>query len=157
MNGNTVIALLVIAAVIALRELYRKYQAAKEDEQTELFDSARLQGEIYALYHAAQELERLDTMLIDLRLCKPSELHRNFRISWDSATGSHDLDFMSDGQNANTANLIAIATDQREAVNEDIQQRIIDIYSKAQSLDFMTVYSSERSAQSSAQGAEGEC
>jgi hypothetical protein len=156
-NGRTFIAVLILCAVIALRERYRKYQAAKEDEQTELFDSARLQGEIYALYHAAQELERLDTMLIDLRLCKPSELHRNFRISWDSATGSHDLDFMSDGQNANTANLIAIATDQREAVNEDIQQRIIDLYSKAQSLDFMTVYSSERNAQSSAQSAEGEC
>lgn len=155
MNLQTVVAVVaIIAAYLYFR--HKQKQADTDDQSAELFDSARLQREIMELARCAKELEQLDNMLIDLRLCRPDELHRNFRVQWCSSTGDHALDFMSDGQNANTANLIAIATDQREAVNEQIQQRIIDLYEKAQSLDFYSEYNAERHAQSSAQCAAGE-
>jgi hypothetical protein len=98
----------------------------------------------------------IDSMLIDLRLCRPAELHRNFRVQWSSTTGDHALDLMSDGANQTTQNLLAVAADRREALNQEIQQRIIDLYEKAQSLDFYTEYNKVRNAQSSAQSGAGE-
>ena len=152
MNGNTIIAVIFILSFVAIREVWLKHK--RDQEQEQLFDSARLQREIYSLYHAAQELERIDMMIIDLRLCKPGEIHKSFSISWSGTTGNHSLDLMSDGQNANTENLIAVATDRREEINMDIQRRIIDLYTKAQTLDFMVLYDGERHAQN---GVQNDC
>lgn len=133
MNAQTVIAVLALIAVIIWID-YRKRHRAEEPEQV-FFDSAKLQSEIAALYHASQELETLDSMIIDLRLCKPEELHRAFRVEWQGSTKSHSFDFMSTGANSNTAHMIELAEDQREQLNTDIQCRIADLYSRAQEME----------------------
>lgn len=134
MNAQTVIAVLALIAVIIWID-YRKRHPKQEPEQV-FFDSAKLQSEIAALYHASQELETLDSMIIDLRLCKPEELHRAFRVQWQGSTKEHSFDFMSTGANTNTAHMIALAEDEREQLNADIQSRIADLYSRAQEMDF---------------------
>lgn len=149
MNIQTVVVVVVIIAAMLIRE-HRRKQSEADDEQR-LFDSARLQGEIESLYHAAQQLQQLDQMIIDLRLCKPDELHKAFRIEWQGSTKSHSFDFFSTGANTNTAHLIELAEDQREEVNAEIQERIIDLYSRAQEFDFMESYSRERSEQNGEQ------
>ncbi len=134
MNTQTIIAVLALIALCIWVD-YRKRHRAEEPEQV-FFDSARLQNEIAALYRASQELETLDNMIIDLRLCKPEELHRAFRVQWQGSTKEHSFDFMSTGANTNTAHMIALAEDEREQLNADIQSRIADLYSRAQEMDF---------------------
>ena len=136
MNAQTIITVIILLAVIVWID-HRKRHPQQEPEQP-FFDSARLQREIASLYHASQELESLDQMIIDLRLCKPDELHKAFRIEWQGSTKSHSLDFMSTGMNANTAHMIALAEDRREELNADIQSRIADLYSRAQEMEFYT-------------------
>jgi hypothetical protein len=143
---RTIIACFVIlAAYTAIRQRQHERESEETEEAPRLFDSARLQGEIYALYRSAQELEKLDQLIIDLRLCKPDELHKAFRIQWQGSTGQErELDFMSTGDNANTAHMIELAEDQREKLNSEIQERIADLYARAQELDFLTDYAEEK-------------
>lgn len=158
MNIQTIIAAaLIIAGFLWIR--HRQRQCVEDPEQEKpFFDSARLQNEVNALHRCMQELEQLDAMLVDLRLCKPDELHRAFRVEWQGTTGQkHALDFMSTGDNSNTAHMIELAESQRDALNTEIQARIVDLYARAQSMDFYTRYDAERSyANGDTNGAAGE-
>lgn len=147
MNIQTVIACIVIIAVY-LWIKHKRQQAEQEPEQT-FFDSARLQNEVNALHRCMQELEQLDAMLIDLRLCKPDELHKAFRVQWQGSTGKeHALDFMSTGANGNTRHMIELAESQRDELNEEIQARIVDLYTRAQCMEFYSGYDAERGERS---------
>lgn len=162
MNIRAVIAIIgMICLIIWIRK-----QKQGTGTDAAFFDSARLQGEISALHRASQELEQLDELIIDLRLCRPEELHRVFRINWQGATGKdHALDFVSTGTNANTEHMLELAEGRREELNTEIQARIADLYSRAQSMEFFADYDAERSRseaecsiQNSEQNsAEGEC
>ena len=141
MNVQTVIAVLCL---ICLAVIIRYKQRAAREQQP-FFDSARLQGEVNELHRCMNELEQLDAMIIDLRLCKPDELHKAFRIQWQGSTGrEHALDFMSTGANGNTRHMIALAESQREELNEEIQSRIVDLYTRAQSMEMYSLYDAER-------------
>lgn len=141
MNVQTVIAVLCLLCLAAI--IRYKQRAARE--QQPFFDSARLQGEVNELHRCMNELEQLDAMIIDLRLCKPDELHKAFRIQWQGSTGrEHALDFMSTGANGNTRHMIALAESQREELNAEIQSRIVDLYTRAQSMEMYTLYDAER-------------
>lgn len=142
MNTQTIIAVLALIALCIWID-YRKRHRAEEPEQV-FFDSARLQNEIAALYRASQELETLDSMIIDLRLCKPEELHRAFRVQWQGSTKEHSFDFMSTGANTNTAHMIQLAEDQRAEINADIQARIADLYARAQECRFFDAYHAQK-------------
>lgn len=142
MNIYAWIMIVILAAAIIYVDYRIRHKSDAEcDAEQRFFDSARLQREIAALYHASQELEQLDQMLIDLRLCKPDELHKAFHISWEGSTGSRSFNFMTTGGNANTAHMIELAEDQREDLNADIQCRIADIYARAQE---MQIYAGRR-------------
>lgn len=134
MTAPLIIIVIILAAVIVALDYHNRHRA--DEQEQPLFDSAKLQSEIAALYKASQELETLDSMIIDLRLCKPSELHKAFRIEWQGSTKSHSLDFMSTGDNSNTAHMLALAVDQREELNAEIQGRIAALYSRAQEIEF---------------------
>lgn len=154
MNLQTIIAVIgIIAFYLWARS--KTPDAGAEDPEQPFFDSARLQNEVNSLHRCMQELEQLDEMIIDLRLCKPDEMHRAFRINWQGSTGKeHALDFMSTGANGNTLHMIELAEDRREELNAEIQARIIDLYSRAQSMEFCSRYdaeSPERSYQNSEQ------
>lgn len=124
----------IIFIVIALK---RKNQDADEEQEEYGFDSANLAKEVEAIAKKMRELEQLDEMIIDLRLCKPAEVQRAFRMEWMGAAGkNHSFDFMADGENASTEYLLELAIAQREELNADIKARIFDLYAKACELDY---------------------
>ena len=137
MTAPLIITVIILAGLILWID-YRNRHRSEEPEQP-FFDSARLQSEVNELHRCMNDLEQLDAMIIDLRLCKPEELHKSFRIEWQGSTKAHSFDFMSTGANSNTAHMIALAEDQREELNADIQSRIADLYSRAQEMEFVTV------------------
>lgn len=118
------VAAYVAAAVIALRR--------RRDDAPGLFDTADLQKEILLLHEAAKRLDDLDTLIIDLRLCRPSETVRAFRMEWQSVSGqAHSFDFMADGEDVTTGCLLEMAERERDELNEEIAQRIFDLYQMA--------------------------
>lgn len=130
---------LIIYAVIFAAFMAAKRKASVEDEE-EIetgFDSAYLAKEVEGLAKKMRELEQLDEMIIDLRLCKPAEVQRAFRMEWMSAAGkNHEFEFMADGENASTEYLLELATAEREELNAEILQRVYDLYMRACELDF---------------------
>lgn len=129
---------LIIYAVIFAAFMAAKKKASVEEEEPETgFDSADLAKEVEAIAKKMRELEQLDEMIIDLRLCKPAEVQRAFRMEWMGAAGkNHSFDFMADGENASTEYLLELAIAQREELNADIKARIFDLYAKACELDY---------------------
>lgn len=118
-------------AYIGYRILHRPKQ------EVSFFDSKDLQDEIHALNEMMNRISELDNMIIDLRLCRPSEALRAFRMEWQGAAGiNHGLDFMADGQSDSSTHLMELAISERNKLNTQIAQRIVDIYNKACALQF---------------------
>ena len=128
-------ALLVSAYIIIAVSMSRRKQQ-DDEEPPERFDAAMLAKEVDALNRKMQKLEQLDDMIIDLRMCKPSEYQRAFRMEWMSAAGKNNsFEFMADGSNMSTQCLLEMAYQEREELNEDIRRRIYDLYARAQAIE----------------------
>lgn len=124
-------ALIVYVAAKCLRK------PEDPEEEIDFFDSLRLQREVQELAAKMSQLEALDNMIIDLRLCKPAEVLRAFRMEWQGAGGtSHAFDFMADGQNASSEYLMELAIEERSELNAEIAERIFDLYTRASKLSF---------------------
>lgn len=136
--GEAEVICLIIYAVIFAAFMAAKKKASVEEEEPETgFDSADLAKEVEGIAKKMRELEQLDEMIIDLRLCKPAEVQRAFRMEWMGAAGkNHSFDFMADGENASTEYLLELAITQREELNADIKARIFDLYARACELDY---------------------
>lgn len=130
--------LLIVFQIVAVYFGYRAFCKRKEPDDIDFFDSLRLQREVQELNSKMNELEALDNMIIDLRLCKPAEVMRAFRMEWQGAAGiEHKFDFMADGQNASSEYLMELAIEERAALNQEIAQRIYDLYSRASRLSLL--------------------
>lgn len=136
MEGLIILAFYAVIFCIVLA-LKRKNQDSEEEPEECGFDSADIAKEVECIAKKMRELEQLDEMIIDLRLCKPAEVQRAFRMEWMGAAGkNHSFDFMADGENASTEYLLELAIAQREELNADIKARIFDLYAKACELDY---------------------
>lgn len=130
-------ALLLVAVWVIAAVILRRWQPEEEEEESAMFDSAMLSKEVEALSRKMSKLQQLDEMIIDLRLCKPAEAQRAFRMEWMSAAGKNNaFEFMADGSNLSTQYLLELAIAEREEVNADIQRRIYDLYQRACALDY---------------------
>jgi hypothetical protein len=100
-----------------------------EPEEPPEFDALRMQREVIELHNRMRELEKLDKLIIDLRLCRPSESVKAFRLEWMSTSGAENqLDLLADGENALTKQLIITAEAHRVEMNREVIQRIYDLY-----------------------------
>lgn len=134
MTGLAILCLAIDAAIIFF--FYSATHKPKKEE-IDFFDSLRLQREVQELASKMTELEALDNMIIDLRLCKPAEVMRNFRMEWQGAAGTeHRFDFLADGQSASSEHLMELALEEREQLNAEIAERIYDLYMRASRLSF---------------------
>ena len=135
MSAN-ILAFMCIGVWILIAYIGYKLTHRPEKEE-QFFDSMRLQREIHQLNEMVNRIEELDSMIIDLNLCKPSEVLRNFRMEWQGAAGvNHGFDFLADGQSDSSAHLMELAIAEREELNTQVALRIADIYSKACALSF---------------------
>lgn len=117
-----------------------------EEEEPNFFDSIRVEQEVDLLHKKMQKLREYDEMIIDLRLCRPSAVQRAFRMEWMSAAGiNHAIDVMADGENPSTKYMLELAIDERAALNEEIQQRIFDLYTRCCVEDFYSEISEGKS------------
>ena len=138
MNAETELAIiLIIFWVFAFYFGYRLFHR-DEPEEIEMIDSLRLHREVQELATKMNELEALDNMIIDLRLCKPAEVMRAFRMEWQGAAGiEHKFDFMADGQSASSEHLMELAIEERAELNQEIAERIYDLYTRASRLSLL--------------------
>lgn len=129
-------ALLLILMIWLLVIIRYKEKGEAEQETTGGFDGELLRKEIARLYDLSQEMEQVDEMLIDLRVCKPAEAEKYFRVDWMSASGENRaLDFIADGENLTTEKLTEIAMERRDELNQAIADKICDLYQAAIDMD----------------------
>lgn len=129
-------ALLLILMIWVLAIIRKKENEEVEQETTGGFDGEMLRKDIAKLYELSQEMEQVDEMLIDLRVCKPAEAEKYFRVDWMSASGENRaLDFIADGENLTTEKLTEIAMERRDELNQAIADAICDLYQAAIDMD----------------------
>ena len=137
MTGEMKLAILLILFQIVFAYFVYRIFHKEQSEEVEMIDSLRLHREVQELAAKMNELEALDNMIIDLRLCKPSEVMRAFRMEWQGISGKdHSFDFLADGQNASSEHLMELAIEQRAELNAEIAERIYDLYARASRLSF---------------------
>lgn len=129
-------ALLLILMIWLLAVIRKKENEEIEQETTGGFDGELLRQEIARLYDLSQEMQQVDEMLIDLRVCKPAEAEKYFRVDWMSTAGENrTLDFIADGENLTTEKLTEIAMERRDELNQAIADAICDLYQAAIDMD----------------------
>lgn len=129
-------ALLLILMIWLLVIIRYKEKGEAEQETTGGFDGELLRKEIARLYDLSQEMKQVDEMLIDLRVCKPAEAEKYFRVDWMSTAGENrTLDFIADGENLTTEKLTEIAMERRDELNQKIADAICDLYQAAIDMD----------------------
>ncbi len=129
-------ALLLILMIWLLVIIRYKEKGEGEQDTTGGFDGELLRKDIAKLYDLSQEMEQVDEMLIDLRVCKPAEAEKYFRVDWMSASGENrNLDFIADGENLTTEKLTEIAMERRDELNQAIADAICDLYQAAIDMD----------------------
>lgn len=121
---------LCIAITYAL--FVTKQNADDDSEQSSRFDAAVFAEDIAKLNQRVSELKHIDEMIVDLKLCKPSEVHKYFRMEWMSDDGNNRaIDFMADGQNDTTYDILNMAVMRRAELNQEIADMICDLYENA--------------------------
>lgn len=129
-------ALLLILMIWVLAIIRKKENEEVEQETTGGFDGELLRQEIARLYDLSQEMQQVDEMLIDLKVCRPAEAEKYFRVDWMSASGENRaLDFIADGENLTTEKLTEIAMERRDELNQEIADAICDLYQAAIDMD----------------------
>lgn len=129
-------ALLLILMIWLLVIIRYKEKGESEQETTGGFDGELLRKDIAKLYELSKEMKQVDEMLIDLRVCKPAEAEKYFRVDWMSASGENRaLDFIADGENLTTEKLTEIAMERRDELNQAIADAICDLYQAAIDMD----------------------
>lgn len=134
MSARVILVLICIAIDFAIgRFIYKMLSPeSEEDQEPTEFDSIRMQKEVHELNEKMHELEALENMMIDLRLCKPTEVIRAFRMEWQGTDGiDRKFDFLADGQSESSTHLLELAAAEREQLNAEIMQRIFDLYAIA--------------------------
>lgn len=132
-------ALLLILMIWLLVIIRYKEKGEAEQETTGGFDGELLRKDIAKLYDLSQEMEQVDEMLIDLRVCRPAEAEKYFRVDWMSTAGENrTLDFIADGENLTTEKLTEIAMERRDELNQEIADAICDLYQAAIDMDGST-------------------
>lgn len=125
------IGLAILAFYVAVGAgIYALLKRKKKDKPQEFhFDVAQVREMVEELAQIMGELQDLDDMLLDLKLCKPGENHRAFRLDWQTNSGKDKtLDMFADGQNVDTKNLYRLAAQRRAELNADILASIEDLY-----------------------------
>lgn len=129
-------ALLLILMIWLLVIIRYKEKGEAEQETKGGFDGELLRKDIARLYDLSQEMKQVDEMLIDLRVCKPAEAEKYFRVDWMSTAGENrTLDFIADGENLTTEKLTEIAMERRDELNQAIADAICDLYQAAIDMD----------------------
>lgn len=144
MHDKLIAVFLLILIAFLIYLLYLKF-ACREDEEPEipLLDCRALQQDVADLHKMMQRLEELDSAIIELRLCKPAENMRSFRVEWQSISGAaHMVDFTADGESESHESFMEWAVNERIKLNQEIAQKIYDLYSKAEFLDCSPTYES---------------
>lgn len=130
MTHDVIAALLILGLIIAFAYLAKRSRQTEEDIPTQ--NMMRLIREIDTLHRRAHELEDVDNLLIDLRLCKHGESFRAFHMGWQSASGKeHTVDFLTDGSDLSARQMMRLAEAKREELNGEIAARIADLYTMA--------------------------
>lgn len=116
--GRIILLFYAIIGIWIYKTWKKNRQEYIEENTIDAIECRDLVNEIAA---KIAKLEKIDDMIIDLRVCKPGELHKGFRMEWMSEKGEqHSLDFMADGKNIDTENLLRLAYQRRDELNEDI-------------------------------------
>lgn len=123
--------LLAIVAVLIYR-LYSIFAYRNEEPENEPIDCGALQKDVAELHSMMQRLAELDSAILELKLCRPAEQMRSFRVEWQSVSGTdHVVDFMADGESESSESFKLWAVNERIRLNAEISQRIYDLYAKA--------------------------
>lgn len=125
------VILLAIVAILIYR-LYSIFAYRNEEPENEPIDCGELQKDVAELHSMMQRLAELDSAILELKLCRPAEQMRSFRVEWQSVSGTdHVVDFMADGESESSESFKLWAVNERIRLNQDIAQRIYDLYTKA--------------------------
>lgn len=71
-----------------------------------------------------ERIQVLERMIVDIEMTDPDELHTNFRTTWESGGKNRSYDFWSDGISGTSADMLTLATRERDRLRTSLLEEI---------------------------------
>lgn len=75
-----------------------------------------------------ERIQILERMIVDIEMTDPDELHTNFRTTWESGGKNRAYDFWSDGISGTSADMLTLATRERDRLRASLLEEIDRLY-----------------------------
>lgn len=75
-----------------------------------------------------ERIQILERMIVDIEMTDPDELHTNFRTTWESGGKNRTYDFWSDGISGTSADMLTLATRERDRLRTSLLEEIDRLY-----------------------------
>lgn len=75
-----------------------------------------------------ERIQILERMIVDIEMTDPDELHTNFRTTWESGGKNRAYDFWSDGISGTSADMLTLATRERDRLRTSLLEEIDRLY-----------------------------
>lgn len=75
-----------------------------------------------------ERIQVLERMIVDIEMTGTDELHTNFRTTWESGGKNRTYDFWSDGISGTSADMLTLATRERDRLRTSLLDEIDRLY-----------------------------
>lgn len=75
-----------------------------------------------------ERIQILERMIVDIEMTDPDELHTAFRTTWESGGKNRTYDFWSDGISGTSADMLTLATRERDRLRTSLLEEIDKLY-----------------------------
>lgn len=75
-----------------------------------------------------ERIQVLERMIVDIEMTDPDELHTAFRTTWESGGKNRAYDFWSDGISGTSADMLTLATRERDRLRTSLLEEIDRLY-----------------------------
>lgn len=76
-------------------------------------DFIQIENQAQKVAEIVERIQVLNRLIVDIELCDPGEMHRNFRTVWESGGKNRNYDFWVDGIDGTTADMLILAKRER--------------------------------------------
>lgn len=117
----------VIVAGLVLRRSAMPTKPTPALPQTAVNFSA-IEKQAAKVAEIAERIQILERMIVDIEMTDPDELHTAFRTTWESGGKNRAYDFWSDGISGTSADMLTLATRERDRLRASLLEEIDRLY-----------------------------
>lgn len=117
-----------IALAVAGLVLHRAAMPSQTPPTPTAINFPAIEKQAAKVAEITERIQVLERMIVDIEMTDPDELHTAFRTTWESGGKNRAYDFWSDGISGTSADMLTLATRERDRLRTSLLEEIDKLY-----------------------------